>query len=89
MKRLQELRQAAGLSQSQLAERAGMSVRSLQAYEATGDSARNFDGANVFTILKMCAALGCTLPEILEDQETRRLAEIVVNTQPKAQTPPA
>ncbi len=77
MKKIQELRSATGLSQSQLAEKAGMSVRALQAYEGEGAGNRDFDSARLKTILKVCAALGCSLSDIIEDDETKTLLKIV------------
>lgn len=79
MTRLQELRTAAGLSQSQLAEKAGMSVRALQAYESKNKQSggREFDSARLKTILKVCVALGCSLSDVIEDDETKTLLKII------------
>ena len=63
--KLKSLRQVSGLSQSQLAEKSGLSVRTLQHYE---QGARNFDHARIDTILKACIALNCKLEDVLEDQ---------------------
>lgn len=77
MTKLQKLRTAAGLSQSQLAAKTGLSVRALQAYEGKGSGSRDFDSARLKVILKVCAALGCSLHEIIEDNETKTLLKIV------------
>lgn len=65
-KKLKEMRQAAGLSQSQLAEKTGINVRTLQHYE---QGSKVFDHARIDTILKVCLALNCKLKDIVENQE--------------------
>lgn len=65
-KKLKEMRQAAGLSQSQLAEKTGINVRTLQHYE---QGSKNFDHARIDTILKVCLALNCKLENLVENQE--------------------
>lgn len=63
-KLLKEKRQAAGLSQSMLAEKTGMSVRTLQHYE---QGAKDFDHARIDTILRVCLVLNCKLEDIIEN----------------------
>lgn len=65
-KKLKEMRQAKGLSQSQLAETTGINVRTLQHYE---QGSKIFDHARIDTILKVCLALNCKLDDIIENQE--------------------
>ena len=65
-KRLKEIRQAAGLSQAQLADKTGINVRTLQHYE---QGSKNFDNARIDTIMKVCIALNCKLEDIIENQE--------------------
>lgn len=65
-KRLKELRKSRNLSQSQLADKAGINVRVLQHYE---QGSKNFDHARLDTILKICIALECKLEEIIENPE--------------------
>lgn len=65
-KKLKETRQAKGLSQSQLAEKANMNVRTLQHYE---QGSKNFDHARIDTILRVCLALDCKLEDIIENEE--------------------
>lgn len=60
--KLQEVRKAVGLSQSQLAERAGIPLRTLQHYEI-GD--KNIRKAAVDTVLALAEALGCSINEII------------------------
>lgn len=65
--KLKTVRLAAGMSQSQLAKAAGVSVRVLQDYER---GARDISGAKLATLLKICNALDCSLLDILADPET-------------------
>lgn len=66
MKKLKERRLAAGLSQTQLAEKAGLNVRVLQHYE---QGSKNFDHARIDILLKYCIALDCKLSELVENPE--------------------
>lgn len=65
--KLQAARLAAGMSQSQLAAAAGISVRILQDYER---GARDINGAKLATLLKIGNALECSLRDILTDPAT-------------------
>ena len=76
---LQKLRKAAGLSQSQLADLAGIKVQVLQQYER---GARDINGAKLPTLLKICNALECRLADIITDEETLELLKF-------QSTPPA
>lgn len=62
--KLKKLRQAKGLSQSQFAEKAEMSVRTLQHYE---QGSKDFDHARIDTLLKACLVLNCSLEDIIEN----------------------
>lgn len=64
---LQIERKNAGLTQAQLADAAGISVRVLQNYE---NNTRDVNGARLSTLLKLCNALGCELKDIISDPET-------------------
>jgi len=66
MSKLKKMRQAKGLSQSQLAEKADMNVRVLQHYE---QGSKNFDHARIDKILRVCLALNCKFEDIIENQE--------------------
>lgn len=70
--KLQNARQTAGMSQSQLARAAGISVRVLQDYER---GARDISGAKLATLLKLCNAIHCELRDIIADPETIELLE--------------
>lgn len=59
---LQKKRQEAGLSQRQLAEKAGLSLRTLQHYEI-GD--KDIRKAAIETVLALAEALGCDINEII------------------------
>lgn len=66
MKKLKQLRIKAGLSQSQLAEKASLNVRVLQHYE---QGSKNFDHARIDILLKYCLTLNCKLSDLIEDPE--------------------
>lgn len=66
MSKLKTMRQTKGLSQSQLAEKANMNVRTLQHYE---QGSKIFDHARIDTILRVCLALDCKLEDVIENQE--------------------
>ena len=68
LNKLQRLRQAAGLSQSQLAEAAGINVGTLRHYE---QGSRQFDHAELGTILKACIVLNCRIDDIIEDESIK------------------
>ena len=64
MSKLKTKRMEAGLSQSQLAEKTGMNVRTLQHYE---QGSKNFDHARMDTIFRVCLALNCKMEDIIEN----------------------
>ena len=64
--KLKERRQAAGLSQSQLAKKTGINIRTIQHYE---QGSKIFDHARIDTILRCCIALNCKLEDILDNDE--------------------
>lgn len=63
---LKELRTKRGLSQSQLAERSGVNLRTLQQYE---QGTRNINGASLSTLVDLSKVLECKVKDILTDQE--------------------
>lgn len=67
MKKLKQVRQDRKLSQSQLAQKAGLNVRTLQHYE---QGTKVFDNAKINTILKIALALDCRIEDILENQDS-------------------
>ena len=66
MTRLQDVRIGAGMSQRELADKAQMSIRTLQALEV---GARNIDKVSVLTALKLARALDCNIEDILDWSE--------------------
>ena len=63
MTQLQMIRKGTGMSQSELASKAEMSIRTLQALEV---GARNIDKVSVLTALKLARALECNIEDILD-----------------------
>lgn len=74
MTKLQEIRKSRGYSQSELADRSGVKLQTLQRYEI---GARNIDGAAVGTLVALACALGVKVYDLLEDD---RLAQDVKRT---------
>ena len=66
MVKLKEVRQAKGLSQSKLAEKAGLNVRTLQHYE---QGSKIFDNARLDTIFKCAIALECKIEDIIDNAD--------------------
>lgn len=60
--KLQKIRLIAGYSQSQLAEKSGVSLRSIQMYEQGHKDIRK---ANVSTVIALAQVLGCEIEEFL------------------------
>lgn len=67
MTKLQEVRKASGLSQAKLAEKTGLSLRTITSLE---QGVRSVNKAELLTLLKLCEALECRLTDILDDPET-------------------
>ena len=63
MGKLKIERENKGLSQSQLADKVGISVRTLQAFES---GARPLEKAQVRTVLKLADALGCSVYDLIK-----------------------
>ena len=64
IKKLKIRRLEAGLSQRDLAEKSGVGIRAIQAYE---QGWRNINKASAVSILALADALGCEPKEILEE----------------------
>ena len=71
MTKLKERRLIEGLSQSELAEKSGVSFRMIQQYE---QGQQPMDKAEIGTILRLSVALGCAVYDILETDELVALA---------------
>lgn len=63
---LKQIRMERGLSQSQLAHRANINIRTLQAYE---QNAKDINGAKLDTLISLAAALKCSVRDILTNKE--------------------
>lgn len=72
MGKLQDLRKGAGLTQKELADKAGMKYKILQQYEI---NYRHIDGARLGTLINLANALNCQIYELLEDEELKRLVQ--------------
>ena len=64
---LKRLREAGGLSQSQLAAEAGVSLRSIQMYEQRN---KDINKAQAITLAKIARVLGCDIENLLESEPT-------------------
>ena len=63
MNKLKTARLKVGLSQSQLAEKSGVSVRMIQYYE---QGVKDINKAAVITVLKLADALGVDVRELIK-----------------------
>ena len=63
---LKRIREAAGLSQSQLAGQAGASLRSIQMYEQRN---KDVNKAQAMTLAKIARILGCDIEDLLESDK--------------------
>lgn len=63
MNKLKAKREAAGMSQADLAASTGISVRVIQNYE---QGARPLNGARAITVYKIAKALHCTVEDLIE-----------------------
>lgn len=61
---LKDYRNAAGLSQRQLADAANVGIKSLQAYE---QGAKDINKAQAATVLRLSRALGCRMEDLIRD----------------------
>ena len=66
MNKLSERRKAAGMTQPELAEAAGVSVRVLQDYE---QGRRPLNGIHGITLYKLAKAVGCEIEDLLTIEE--------------------
>lgn len=65
MTKLKKVRESTGLSQSQFANKADISLRMLQSYE---QGERSIDGAKIKTLLQIAKTAKCKLSDIIEDE---------------------
>lgn len=64
--KLKAVRIQTGLTQKQLADAAGLNLRTLQHYE---QGAKPFDNAHISVILSICNALNCTYTDVIENAD--------------------
>ena len=64
--RLKNVRLAKGMSQSELAEKSGLNLRTIQSYE---QGAKSIDGAKLESLADLALALDCNIVDILESDE--------------------
>ena len=62
MSNLKRIREANNLSQSQLAERSGVTLRSIQVYE---QNHRDINKSQAIVLYKLSKALGCKIEDLL------------------------
>lgn len=67
MSNLKRIREATGLSQSKLAQASGVHVRMIQQYE---QGIRDINAAGALTVYKLAQALGCTVEDLVEKEES-------------------
>ena len=60
---LKRIRSVYGCSQSELAEKSGVSLRSIQMYEQRN---KDINKASVDTVFRLAKALGCTMEDLIE-----------------------
>ena len=70
MSQMKRQREAAGMTQAQLAALTGINIRMIQHYE---QGQKNLDGAHLNTLLRLCLALHCPLAALITDKETLSL----------------
>lgn len=64
--KLKAVRIQTGITQKQLADAAGLNLRTLQHYE---QGAKPFDNAHISVILNVCNALNCTYADVIENAD--------------------
>lgn len=62
--KLQRLRVEKGLSQSELAEKSGVTLRSIQCYE---QGYRPIENARIESLFDLCVVLNCKLEDIIDN----------------------
>lgn len=67
MNKLKRMRESKGLSQSQLAEKSGVHLRTLQYYE---QGRLDFNHCKIEKIFSVALALDCDIEDILDNEET-------------------
>lgn len=68
MNNLKQIRIKKGITRKELAEKSGISIRTIEGYE---QGARDIELAYINTILSLSIALNCKISELLENKETK------------------
>lgn len=63
--KLKSLREQAGLSQAELSEKSGVSLRSIQMYEQKN---KDINKAQMISVIRLARALGCSAEDLLEQR---------------------
>lgn len=64
MNKLKQRREAAGMTQADLAKATGISVRVIQNYE---QGTRPLNGARVITVKHIADAIGCSIEDLIDE----------------------
>lgn len=64
--RLQKMRYKRNMTQGELAQKSGVTIRAIQNYEQQN---RPIEGARLDTLCNLSEALGCKIEDILEDKD--------------------
>ena len=72
MNSLKRLRKEKGFTQSQLSEKSGTGLKSLQHYE---QGVRPIDNADIRVLFGVSQALDCRISDLIEDNELREKLE--------------
>ena len=65
MSKLKNVRQAKGMTQKALAEKTGISLRTIQHYE---QGSKDLNMAAAATLLRISQALGCTMEDLIQKE---------------------
>ena len=68
MTKLKQIRKANGMTQRELAEKTGISLRTIQHYE---QGSKDLNMAAAITVWYIAQALGCSIEDLLEFNEVK------------------
>ena len=77
---LERVRVSRGMTQAQLAEKSGISLRTIQGFERL---ARNINGTDIERLLDFCIALNCRIEDIIEGNDAIKKAKMVRELEPQ------
>lgn len=67
---LQAIRENKDITQKELANKTGISLSSIRAFE---QGQRNINGASIDKLIKICNVLECTISDILDNKEVKTM----------------